>query len=46
MNSDSFTLTNERLYIDHGAGTHKVGTLVNLYSLKRIDHAFNAIIIG
>ena len=27
MNSDSFTLTNERLYIEHGAGTHKVGTL-------------------
>ena len=27
MNSDSFTLTNERLYIEHGAGIHKVGTL-------------------
>jgi hypothetical protein len=34
------------LYIDHGAGTHIVGTLVYLYSMKRIDHAFNPIIIG
>ena len=27
MNSDSFKLTNERLYIEHDSGTHKVGTL-------------------
>ena len=46
MNNEPRALTNERLYIDHGAGTHIVGTLVYLYSMKRIDHAFNPIMIG